>query len=78
MGIDPIPESFRKPFSYNDAEGYECVCVEGVTGENCEININECESNPCQYGTCNDKIGGYVCECEDGYEGIHCEEVTRN
>lgn len=55
---------------------YECLCVTGVTGANCQININECDSNPCQFGTCTDKIGGYVCECEDGYEGVHCEQVT--
>ncbi|XP_066252818.1 protein crumbs [Euwallacea similis] len=73
LGIK-LPEAFNKPFSYDDAEGYECLCVPGVTGANCEININECESSPCQYGTCTDKIGGYTCECEDGYEGTHCEQ----
>nr|CAH7754904.1 unnamed protein product [Callosobruchus chinensis] len=69
----PLPEVFNKPFNYAEAAGYECVCVPGVTGKNCETNINECDSNPCHYGTCTDKIGGYVCECEDGYEGEHCE-----
>ncbi|XP_072395755.1 protein crumbs [Diabrotica undecimpunctata] len=68
-----LPERFSRPFNYSEAAGYECICVPGVTGQNCEININECESNPCFYGTCTDKIGGYVCECEEGYEGIHCE-----
>ncbi|XP_019763330.2 protein crumbs isoform X1 [Dendroctonus ponderosae] len=72
MGIS-LPESFRKPFTYEDADGYECLCVKGVIGENCQININECESNPCQFGTCIDKIGDYECECEDGFEGTHCE-----
>lgn len=43
-----------------------------MAGENCEININECESSPCVYGTCMDKIGGYVCECDEGFEGEHC------
>lgn len=36
---------------------YECVCVPGITGKNCETNINECDSNPCsKYGTCNDGV----------------------
>ncbi|XP_050294344.1 protein crumbs isoform X2 [Anthonomus grandis grandis] len=73
MGIE-LPDAFQRPFSFDRAEGYECLCVPGVTGENCETNINECESNPCQFGSCVDKIGGYVCECEMGYEGIHCEQ----
>lgn len=29
----------------------------GITGKNCETNINECDSNPCsKYGTCNDGV----------------------
>lgn len=53
---------------------YECLCVNGVTGKNCETNINECESSPCQSGgTCVDRIGGYTCECAEGYEGDHCQ-----
>lgn len=52
---------------------YECLCVTGVTGKNCEIDINECESSPCFSGTCRDGIGRYSCECDDGYEGEHCE-----
>ncbi|KAG8225570.1 hypothetical protein J437_LFUL002087 [Ladona fulva] len=32
---------------------YSCNCYPGYTGKNCEIDINECESSPCQYGgTC--------------------------
>lgn len=32
---------------------YTCSCYLGFTGKNCEIDINECESSPCQYGgTC--------------------------
>lgn len=53
-----LPEIFSKPFNYSEAAGYECLCVLGVTGRNCETNINECESNPCLYGACVDKIGG--------------------
>ena len=32
--------------------GYECTCVVGFTGTNCETNINDCEGNPCINGTC--------------------------
>uniref|UniRef100_A0A6B2E8N3 Putative cadherin egf lag seven-pass g-type receptor n=1 Tax=Phlebotomus kandelakii TaxID=1109342 RepID=A0A6B2E8N3_9DIPT len=69
-----LPGIFSRPFSYENASGYECVCVDGIIGRNCEVNINECESNPCsKYGTCVDEVGTYSCECEPGFEGKHCE-----
>ncbi|XP_066587242.1 protein crumbs isoform X2 [Prorops nasuta] len=68
-----LPYVFTKNFSYANASGYECLCVQGVTGKNCELNINECESNPCLSGSCVDRIGSYTCECDDGYEGDHCQ-----
>lgn len=52
---------------------YKCVCVPGITGENCEINVNECDPEPCVHGSCKDVIGNYECECEDGFEGTQCE-----
>ncbi|XP_036327522.1 protein crumbs isoform X3 [Rhagoletis pomonella] len=72
--MDGLPEFFNRPFSYLNASGYECVCVPGIMGKNCEININECETNPCgKHGTCNDGIGTYTCECDPGFEGRHCD-----
>ncbi|XP_058806153.1 protein crumbs isoform X2 [Phymastichus coffea] len=67
------PAIFMQEFSYANASGYECICVPGVTGKNCETNINECESNPCIEGVCMDRIGGYNCECDEGFEGEHCQ-----
>ncbi|KAK2581667.1 hypothetical protein KPH14_002164 [Odynerus spinipes] len=68
-----LPSIFTQEFSYANASGYECLCVQGVMGKNCEVNINECESNPCQAGSCVDRIGGFTCECDEGYEGDHCQ-----
>ncbi|XP_052127342.1 protein crumbs isoform X1 [Frankliniella occidentalis] len=71
---DPsLPAIFAEKFSYENASGYICLCVPGITGSNCEVNINECESNPCRWGNCVDKIGHYDCECEEGFMGAHCE-----
>lgn len=68
-----LPPTFSQKFSIENASGYECVCVPGTTGINCEVNINECDSSPCKNGNCNDQIGGYICDCEPGFEGEHCE-----
>lgn len=47
-----------------------CVCV----GGNCSVNIDECESDPCQYnGTCVDLVNSYRCECIPGITGSNCE-----
>ncbi|XP_055602052.1 protein crumbs isoform X2 [Uranotaenia lowii] len=68
-----LPAIFTQQFSFLNASGYECVCVPGTMGKNCEININECDSSPCKNGNCVDGIGNYTCECEPGFEGDHCE-----
>lgn len=51
-----LPQIYSKKFSYENASGYECVCVLGTKGKNCETNINECESNPCKFGNCVDGV----------------------
>ena len=43
-------------------------------GNECQINIDECESDPCENGaTCLDGIAEYTCVCRLGYEGTNCE-----
>ena len=37
------------------------------------LEINECESNPCVYGTCSDYLLYYECTCFAGYSGDTCE-----
>ena len=54
---------------------YTCVCIAGFTGQDCEVNIDECEPEPClNGGRCDDGINEYACDCDDtGFEGQHCE-----
>lgn len=43
-------------------------------GINCEVEIDECEVQPCQNGaTCRDYVAMYTCECMDGFQGQDCE-----
>lgn len=39
------------------------------TGTNCEINFDDCASNPCDYGICKDGINRYDCVCKPGFTG---------
>ncbi len=44
-----------------------------ITGELCEIDVNECESSPCMHQSrCVDLNGGFKCECLPGYTGPTC------
>ena len=52
---------------------FQCQCLYGYTGRQCEIKMNACNSNPCHHGTCYDvKNGFYYCLCSPGYTGVNC------
>ena len=45
--------------------GYECQCLPGYEGTNCDTEINECEKyTPCENAAvCVDKLADYSCTC---------------
>ena len=47
----------------------------GYTGPNCRLDINECQSDPCENsGQCTEPLTDmYQCICQAGYTGINCE-----
>ena len=53
---------------------YECVCEDGYTGKNCEINVDDCTNHDCaNNSTCIDGVNMYTCQCEDGFSGTLCK-----
>nr|CAD7398371.1 unnamed protein product [Timema cristinae] len=68
-----LPAMFYQNFSYNTASGFECVCVLGTEGNDCGIDINECESSPCLSGSCINLLGAFRCDCGPGFSGNFCE-----
>lgn len=50
-----------------------CRCQAGFTGANCQVNIDDCASSPCDNaGTCQDGVNDYTCSCTLGYTGKNC------
>ena len=53
---------------------FTCDCIAGYTGGMCDVNINDCESDPCQNGgSCNDEVDGFVCDCISVFTGDTCD-----
>ncbi|XP_042161731.1 protein jagged-1b isoform X1 [Oncorhynchus tshawytscha] len=52
---------------------YQCSCVEGYSGVNCERAEHACLSNPCSNGgSCVETSQGYGCVCGAGWSGPSC------
>lgn len=55
---------------HNNHGGYNCVCVNGWTGEDCSENIDDCAMAACFHGaTCHDRVASFYCECPHGRTG---------
>ncbi len=54
--------------------GYTCACSAGFNGTNCEIDIDDCASNPClNGGTCTDGVNSFTCQCPPEFTGATCQ-----
>ncbi len=53
---------------------HRCLCWAGWTGAACDVQINECDSNPCvNGGKCEDLENDYRCTCPVGLTGKNCQ-----
>lgn len=50
------------------------VVITGFSGTNCQVNVNECRSDPCRNGaTCHDRLNNFYCTCRAGFTGRLCQ-----
>ncbi|CAD5122621.1 DgyrCDS11033 [Dimorphilus gyrociliatus] len=61
---------------------FQCICPRGWMGQNCSIDVNECESaNNCNIDTttCVNIPGYYMCQCKQNYHRIgefNCRRIV--
>lgn len=53
--------------------GFRCFCRDGFTGKVCETDVDDCQSNPCVSGQCQDAVNAYRCQCDEDHTGSSCE-----
>ncbi|XP_033112664.1 MAM and LDL-receptor class A domain-containing protein 1-like [Anneissia japonica] len=59
---------------------FKCACVPGWTGLYCQLDIQECRSDPCRppKSRCIEDLNGYTCECPQGLRGDACTACDVN
>lgn len=66
----------------DENDEFKCVCKKGFSGEFCETNINECETEggnaACAGGKCVDQLNGFFCQCQNGLVGLNCVNTIPN
>ncbi|XP_078482642.1 uncharacterized protein LOC100187250 isoform X3 [Ciona intestinalis] len=72
------PKCGRNGICVEALGSFSCTCSRGWTGTTCDMNINECTTNPCDpNANCQDTPGSYRCTCRSGYvgDGKQCNKI---
>ncbi|XP_045102495.1 agrin-like isoform X4 [Portunus trituberculatus] len=58
---------------------FKCLCIQGFTGDRCEVRLDPCESQPCLAGaTCVTlPTEGFLCKCPPGRTGTLCDQMDK-
>ncbi|XP_038058590.1 protein jagged-1b-like [Patiria miniata] len=56
-----------------DALTGDKICYSGWKGSNCELDYDECQSNPCANGACVNGVDRFSCSCTIGWTGPTCD-----
>ena len=59
---------------FDDVSKFSCDCDPGFTGTFCNLDVDECSSNPCfNDAYCLDFLDKWICQCNPGFTGLKCE-----
>ena len=45
----------------------------GWSGDDCDLNSDDCDPDPCVNGSCSDGVDSYSCSCDAGWTGTDCD-----
>ncbi|XP_071836879.1 uncharacterized protein [Apostichopus japonicus] len=74
---NPCKQNVSCSDDFTDLWNVTCDCPPGYVGDFCQVNFDECASDPCQNGaTCIDHVDYYTCDCASGWEAYDCQTET--
>ncbi|XP_041478166.1 sushi, von Willebrand factor type A, EGF and pentraxin domain-containing protein 1-like [Lytechinus variegatus] len=69
------PALFGDVVSWTDVLSSKNITSSQIESPSMCDAVNECASNPCIRGACENKLDGFHCECESGYKGELCADT---